>query len=85
MIPFKRSDAKVELTFAIQPGYTIPFEFGRGCPMDAHLLVSQMQGDLYNRIEAIRREAYNQGWKDKQQRKQKQGYFSGNIQTINCT
>jgi hypothetical protein len=43
----------------------------------AELLKRQFQKKLSDELEAIRREAYNQGWKDAKAKTKKQTWFTG--------
>lgn len=80
MINISRDKEVVQLKFDTGVGFYIPFEYKRHCEMDAELLMARMQAQLNERIEMIRREAYNRGWKDKASKKvRKSEWFSGNI------
>lgn len=80
MITISQEDKTVKLLFELSIGFTIQFEYLRHGSMDATLLRMKMQENLNSRIEAIRREAYNEGWKDKTSHNtKKKEYFSGSI------
>lgn len=43
----------------------------------ADLLAKQLRDKLRARMESIRQQAYNEGWKDKSSKRKKKDYFSG--------
>lgn len=87
MIKFTRDGSKVKI--AIEHGIFgneqyFDLEIIQSADYQAELLKQAMRKHLDTRIEAIRREAYNKGWKDKSSHKMKQTWFSNSIQNTNC-
>lgn len=77
-ITAEKQELLVKIEMSI--GYYVMLRFRRDCEMDATLLANQIIKDLNNRIEEIRRDAYNLGWSDKASRKHsKRQHFSGYI------
>lgn len=69
---------KIEVLSSIR--WSITFRHSRNEELDAILLRNQLQTDLSNKIEQIRREAYELGWKDAKSKKiAKRTWFNGNI------
>jgi hypothetical protein len=51
-------------------------EIGQSFEYQAQLLKDALNKNLQNNLERIRREAYNQGWKDAKAKTRKQTWFS---------
>lgn len=80
MITISTEKEKVIVNVKIDIGYNFNLEYVRHCSMDARLLANQINKDLRNKIETIRRTAYELGWKDAKSKKVcKKTWFSGNI------
>lgn len=79
MIHITRSEKIVSLQVDLSIGWNIKLKYERNSEMDAILIKNQLQKDLDEKIASIRREAYNQGWKDKQGKKvhKKKNFFTG--------
>jgi hypothetical protein len=79
MLTIKRQDNEIHIEIDTQVGWTITAKHSRSTTLDAILLHQHLQEKFWSRIKAIREEAYNKGWDDKQKRKRKQDWFNGNI------
>jgi len=80
MITVSNVNYRVKASIKLSIGWTIPFEFERRCEMDAVLLANEINKDLKDKIKAIRRAAYEAGWKDAKSKKvPKKDWFNGNI------
>lgn len=80
MIEIKTEGSKTKAIITLSIGYVISFSSERGCELDALLLRNQILNDLYKKIETIRKEAYEKGWKDAKAKKiAKPKFFNGNI------
>ncbi|MBN8665796.1 MAG: hypothetical protein J0L83_14540 [Chitinophagales bacterium] len=69
MLKLSKDGSNVTLEFTLSIGYVIPFRVCNHTPMNAQLLKDAMNQTLHSRIERIRKEAYEQGWKDAKSRK----------------
>lgn len=83
MINFKRDDkdAVVTLDLAV-PTYderVFSFKFGCGSEVYAGLLTEAMRKAFGNAVQAARREAYNDGWRDAKAKTAKRDWFGRNI------
>lgn len=78
MIQFRKLDNKVKVHISSNLG--VDYVTSIGCHDDdqfAMLLRDHLQTKMYDMLEEIRRQAYNDGWNDKQKRKPKQTWFRG--------
>ena len=71
MIQFKHIEKSSAVIVNVETtlGFYLEARILRNQEIDAILLRNQLKLDLENRIEQIRRDAYNQGWKDKASKK----------------
>ena len=70
----------VNVNISLSIGWSIDLKYQRHSQIDAVLLRNQIQSDLNNKIETIRREAYELGWKEAKSKKiRKRDWFNGNI------
>lgn len=77
MIQFEREDNKVKVT--IQSGcinWQYYFRYQAYDEVHAELLTRQFDKHMRDKLESIRREAYEQGWKDAKGKKAKENWFS---------
>lgn len=80
MIKISRKKENVTVDISLSIGWDIELTYLRSSEMDAILLSNQIEKDLQNRIETIRREAYQLGWKQAKSKKvRKKDWFNGNI------
>lgn len=80
MIKISRQQKDVTVNISLSIGWNIDLTYPRSCDMDAILLSNQIQADLKKKIETIRREAYELGWKQAKSKKvSKKDWFNGNI------
>lgn len=79
MFSIERKDDKIKVTLSTSIGWSFTFTESFGSEPYAILLTQNFKDKLHSTIENIRREAYNQGWEDKQKRKPKQTWFSGRL------
>jgi hypothetical protein len=79
MLTITREDNEIHIVIDTNVGWTITAKHARNTKLDAILLYRHLHSCYYDRIERIRREAYNKGWSDKQKRHIKQAWFSGDI------
>jgi len=80
MIKISRQQNKVTVNISLSIGWNITLLYERSGEMDAILLQNQLQSDLEKKIETIRREAYELGWKQAKSKKdRKKDWFNGNI------
>lgn len=80
MIKISRQQKDVTVNISLSIGWNIDLTYPRSCDMDAILLSNQIQADLQKKIETIRREAYELGWKQAKSKKdKKKDWFNGNI------
>lgn len=79
MINFSNQGKHVLLSCRLTIAYTVNFLMERACEMDAVLLQKQLQSDLEKRIEKIRKESYEAGFKDAKAKRVKRSWFNGNI------
>lgn len=80
MIKISREQKDVTVNIAMSIGWNITLRYQRSSEMDAILLSNQLQADLQKKIETIRREAYELGWKQAKSKKdRKKDWFNGNI------
>ena len=80
MIKFKRLNNVVKVDFTLPMGWTVTLQNERNSDFDAELLLRRLDDDLRQRIEKIRRDAYNLGWKEAKGKKvKKRDWFNGYI------
>lgn len=80
MITVSNKEETVIINVSMTIGWNINFKAQRSGEMDAILLRNQIQKDLSDKIEKIRRDAYNLGWKEAKSKKvAKRTWFNGNI------
>lgn len=80
MIQITSDKGTVTLNLKMSIGWSVDFDYMRNSTMDAILLRNQMQNDLYAKIEKIRKDAYELGWKEAKSKKvAKKTCFNGNI------
>lgn len=80
MISVRINETQVVIDINISIGYRVAFRFNNDSNMNAILLRNQINMDLSKKIEQIRREAYELGWKDAKGKKlPKRTWFNGNI------
>lgn len=80
MIKVSNEKETVIVNVSMTIGCNIDLKFQRSFEMDAILLRNQIQKDLSDKIEKIRRDAYNLGWKEAKSKKvAKRTWFNGNI------
>lgn len=81
MIEIKRNHGEVELWFdCFIPHYELrrfPFTFNCGNSEYAGLLTGKMKTALFEEMQRIRREAYEQGWSDAKAKRAKNDIFKG--------
>lgn len=66
MISVNRKDKRVEIKIELGSiGWNINFTNERSSEFDATLLEKFIKDELYKHISNMRREAYEEGWKDK--------------------
>lgn len=75
MITITRKEKIVDVNLVMSIGWSINLEYARSSEMDAVLLNNQLNKDLRDFMETVRREAYDEGWKDKTKRNRKRTYF----------
>ena len=80
MISFERSENKVLVN--VQHGIFFndqyfQLDINQGHPYQAELLYRQLNKTLREKLESIRREEYEKGWKDAKAKRAKQTWFSG--------
>jgi hypothetical protein len=77
MIYIKPKDKQVELKFNVDVGTGWNYSFSWNCNDEvyAQLLAAQMNKQLGNKLELIRREAYDQGFKDAKAKRAKREWF----------
>lgn len=77
MIHFTRQDNKVycHVATGLQTVEKIEFIYTASSNLCAEMLLCQLQQKLYDRVEAVRKEEYNAGWKDKTRHLAKCKYF----------
>lgn len=79
LIEFQRDAETVRVKVesgAAGGGQVFAFLFSAGAEWAANLLISHLRERMWNRLEAIRKEAYLQGWKDAKAHAKKQTWFS---------
>jgi len=82
MLTITNDACYVNLHFTLSIGYVVDFSISNHTRMNAELLQREMNETLQNTIERIRKEAYEQGWKDAKSRKvAKKTTFSPDINT----
>lgn len=80
MIKISHEENNVVIQATLTVKYDLNFRLERNSILDAILLKNQIQKDLDARIEKIRKDAYNLGWKDaKSKREKKKRNFCDNI------
>lgn len=79
MFTISRKDNTIEISIDTGVGWTITARHTRSQGLDAFLLCKQLQTRFYDRVEAIRREAYEAGWNDKKKRNLKRDWFPGRM------
>lgn len=80
MITINKDGNNVVMKAGTNLGWYVNFTNNRGNELDAILRQNHLASELNKRIETIRREAYNKGWKDAKSKKvQKKDWFNGNI------
>lgn len=80
MIQISSLSDKVKVQITTSIGYNFTLSYERSCEMDAVLLRNQLQEDLRKKIESIRKDAYELGWKEAKSKKvRKKDWFNGNI------
>lgn len=85
MIQFSRSGKEVLVTIKTGIG-NWEYHPKIDCTHDIHaeLLKRQLENQLENLVETIRRDAYLQGWSDKTKKKRKAQYFNPTfVKTVN--
>lgn len=61
-------------------GYQLDFEYKRNSNLDAELLSKHINDNLHDLIGRIRKQAYNEGWKDAKNKKvRKKTQFNRNL------
>ena len=76
MIKFIRDGSKLSIHVSSWMGYTYVHEVNYQISAYAHLIKIQLEKELDSKLESIRREAYNEGWKDAKSKKvQKKTWF----------
>ena len=78
MIQITQEDTNVRLSIESNLGCNYIVRYNCGDVYYSRLLRDHLQAKMYNKLEAIRREAYEEGWRDKTKRKPKQTWFRGN-------
>ncbi len=74
-----RASQKVTIEIGVQ-GYNVPFSYTMDSEFSATLLSNAARETFYTMIQQVRREAYNDGWKDAKSKKlPKRTEFSGYI------
>jgi hypothetical protein len=74
-----RSSQKVTIEISVQ-GYNVPFSYTMDSEFSATLLSNATRETFYQIIQNVRREAYNDGWKDAKSKKNpKRTEFSGYV------
>jgi hypothetical protein len=79
MFNIERKDDKIKVTLSTSIGWSFTFTESFGSEPYAILLTQNFKNKFHDTISKIRRDAYNQGWEDKQKRRKKEDWFSGNI------
>lgn len=77
MIQFKRKDNRLEVLIDTNLGVYYNLYWNCSDEQYALLLRDHLAEKMANKLEQIRREAYEQGWYDKRKRKPKQTWFKG--------
>lgn len=77
MIKIYRKKTYVFVEVDTNLDWVVPFKWVQSSELDAVLLERHLRDELYSRVEAIREEAYNQGWKDAKAKRKKQTWFWG--------
>lgn len=84
MIQISSNGSKVVVKLETGIGWSCELDYNNFNEMNAVLLENQLNKKLNQRIEQIRREAYEAGWKDKSDKKRgKRTWFNGNINSNN--
>ena len=83
MIEVNRKDNEVEIEVSLDiPHYgtrVFSFSFNCGGACYAGLLTDKINTVIWNRMKAIRAEAYEQGWSDAKSKRPKQTWFKSNF------
>jgi hypothetical protein len=77
MIDIKRSGSNLMIEVGTNLGVRYPLYYQCNDEQYAMLLRDHMQIKMANKLEEIRREAYEQGWNDHKKRKTKATWFKG--------
>lgn len=76
MVKITRDKNKLTIEFDTHRGWVVNFSRTSEHEIDAILLKEHIEEVFSNRIEAIRRDAYEKGWKDKSSQKTKRTWFN---------
>ena len=80
MIQIGNEKETVNVKLIMSIGWHVQLNYPRHNEMDAILLRNQLQKDINKKIESIRRDAYELGWKEAKSKKtRKRDWFNGNI------
>lgn len=85
MIRFEQKDSTIRVHVTGKHPATEwawPFECSVSSAQYATLLFHNLRDSLYERVEAIRRNAYEAGYNDRKKRKPARTWFSGSIHTV---
>lgn len=79
MITFTTDETKVKASVTSSLGFSFFFSHDTGNKAYAALVQERLWREFIAKVSEVRQEAYNKGWKDKTQRKPKQNWFPGNL------
>ena len=77
MFIFSRDNSKVKLEINTSIGWTFTTSISCTDEPYAILLMKNMNDKMYEELTRIRREAYEQGWKDKSRKQRKSTWWTG--------
>jgi hypothetical protein len=76
MISFSTDGYKLKLIVETNKNYVLHLYWDCGKELHAELLRDHLHETLNGRLEVIRREAYEKGWKDAKAKRRKEDWFS---------
>lgn len=79
MVKIDRNNKELIIKLDTKVGYEVLFRRSSDHELDAILLKMRLEKLFNDRIQQIKREAYEAGWKDKSGHKAKRTWFSGCI------
>lgn len=77
MFALTRDGSKIKVEVGTSIGWTFTTSINCSDEPYAILLKQNMENKMYEELTRIRREAYEQGWKDKSRKQKKQTWWTG--------